>query len=126
MPALIPILSLLRNPWILLVIACAIGAGGTGWYRMQWIEEVSARAADNAAADQAALAQIDRDREDRARIDKLHEAKVAKLQQQVNSRESAINAATPGGPLPDPYRAYYDSVRREQQDKAGDSQTGPR
>jgi hypothetical protein len=37
MPALIPtVLSLLRNPWVLLLLACAIGAAGTGWYRAKY------------------------------------------------------------------------------------------
>jgi hypothetical protein len=40
MPALISILPLLRNPWILLVIACALGIGGTGYYRMRWLSVV--------------------------------------------------------------------------------------
>jgi hypothetical protein len=38
--AITPILSALKNPWVLLLIACGIGAAGTGWYRMQWLSVV--------------------------------------------------------------------------------------
>lgn len=34
------ILSALRNPWVLLLIACVAGAAGTGWYRMRWLSVV--------------------------------------------------------------------------------------
>jgi hypothetical protein len=37
------LLSLLKNPWVLLIIACTLGIGGTGWYRMKWLGEVSGR-----------------------------------------------------------------------------------
>lgn len=33
-----PILSALRNPWVLLLAACVAGASGTGWYRMRWLD----------------------------------------------------------------------------------------
>jgi hypothetical protein len=38
--AITSILSALKNPWVLLLIACGIGAAGTGWYRMQWLSVV--------------------------------------------------------------------------------------
>jgi hypothetical protein len=47
------VLSLLRNPWILLVIACVAGAAATGWYRMRWENCTAARAADLVKAERA-------------------------------------------------------------------------
>ena len=43
MPALLPLLGLLRNPWVLVLIVSALGMGGTGWYRMKWLGEVNGR-----------------------------------------------------------------------------------
>lgn len=43
MPALLPLLGLLRNPWVLVLIVTALGMGGTGWYRMKWLGEVNGR-----------------------------------------------------------------------------------
>lgn len=36
-------LVFLRSPWVLLALACVIGAGGTGWYRMKWLDEIHGR-----------------------------------------------------------------------------------
>lgn len=47
------LLGLLKNPWVLLAIACAMGAAGTGWYRMRWEGCVAARADDARKAEQA-------------------------------------------------------------------------
>ena len=41
---MIALLGLLRNPWLLLVIACVAGMAGTGWYRMKWEGEKAAYA----------------------------------------------------------------------------------
>ncbi len=37
------LLSLLRNPWVLVIVVSVIGVGGTGWYRMRWLSEISGR-----------------------------------------------------------------------------------
>ena len=36
--ALPTILSALKNPWVLLLVACVAGAGSTAWYRMRWLD----------------------------------------------------------------------------------------
>ena len=121
MPALSAILPLLRNPWILLVIACVVGIGGTGWYRLQWLEEKAARAADLNEADQAALHQIERDKEKRAEVDAQYQAEIARLK--ASNREETIRKAPGGGPVPEPYRALFDSVQRGQ-GTPGDREAG--
>lgn len=68
MPALLPILSLLKNPWILLLIACAIGAAGTGWYKMRHEGCVAARAEDRAAAEKARSEALEHARDTSDRI----------------------------------------------------------
>lgn len=35
------LLSLLKNPWVLVIVACVLGMGGTGWYRMKWLGVVA-------------------------------------------------------------------------------------
>lgn len=35
------LLSLLKNPWVLVAIVGVLGIGGTGWYRMQWLSVVA-------------------------------------------------------------------------------------
>lgn len=41
-------LTIIKSPWTLLIIACVAGMGGTGWYRMEYLGEAAARAADKA------------------------------------------------------------------------------
>jgi hypothetical protein len=44
MPVLLPILSALKNPWVLLLIACALGIAGTSFYRAKYDHLVAANA----------------------------------------------------------------------------------
>jgi hypothetical protein len=59
MPALLPLLSLLKNPWVLLLIVGLAGVAGTGWYRMRWEGCVAARAEDRVKAEQAKSAALE-------------------------------------------------------------------
>lgn len=54
MPPVAAILAALRNPWLLLLIACVAGAGGTGWYRMRWLDAVHGQEAAVADAQRKA------------------------------------------------------------------------
>jgi uncharacterized membrane protein len=55
---MLALLGLLKNPWVLLIIACALGVIGTGWYRMEYESEKAGRVADALAAQQAADAKV--------------------------------------------------------------------
>jgi hypothetical protein len=71
--------------------------------------------------------QIERDKRDRAEIDAQYQVKVNELQEQVTSREEAIrSAANSTCPVAPAYRAYFDSVRREQAHPTSGGQAGSR
>jgi hypothetical protein len=110
-----------------LAVVALVAAGYGGIEQIKYEREKAGRAADNAAADQAALVQIDRDKRDRAAIDAQHRADMIDLQLKAATRDGAIrNAPASTGPLPPAYRAYYNSVRREQSGAAGGGQAGSR
>ncbi len=50
------VLALLRNPWVLLLIACVAGIGGTGYYKLRFESCIAARAEEKASAERAARA----------------------------------------------------------------------
>ena len=81
----LPFLALLKNPWVLLVIACVLGVGGTGWYRMQYESEKAGRVSDALAAQQAANKKI-------AEAKVESDAAIAALQDRLGLQTSATIA----------------------------------
>ena len=96
MTAALAIWKIIKNPWVLVLIAVVAGMGGTGWYRMQWLGEKAARAADLASAQQAALQAQARDAAATAQIITAHQDELDKLKDQANARTIAIGTAPNG------------------------------
>lgn len=106
--------------WGLIALA-VVAVGGIGFgllERGNYQSEKAARAADNEAAEHAALVQIERDRDKRAEVDQQYQAELARVRQGASPREQTIRSQA-GGPLSAARRAYYDGVRREQANPAG-------
>jgi hypothetical protein len=83
------------------------------------------RAEDDNRAKQAALDQQASDRERREEIDHRYQAEIIVVRQEASNREQTIRATKASScPVPDAYRAYYDSVRRERADQASGYQNG--
>ena len=80
----------LRNPWILLLVSAALGASGTSWYRMRWLNEVVARSSDILKAEE----QIRKAKEvDARRTQELSDqlaAAIALTKEEANARSIAI------------------------------------
>src|SRR4051812_34957217 len=100
MTALIPILSLLKNPWVLLILACAIGIGGTGWYRMKWqsgevkIAQKDAAIAGMKAQQAANIAAAEKAVRERLQADIAKgNAVAADLRKDLASQQEKLNAA---------------------------------
>ncbi len=102
------------------------GAVGYGLLeRGNYQAEVAARAKDNEAAEQAALQQIERDRQKRAEVDARYQADLSQARQEASNRERTIRSApASAGPVSPAWRAFYDSVRNAPADKAGGGQAG--
>ena len=113
MAALPVIWKAVRNPWVLLAIACVIGIGGTGWYRMRWLGGVAARASDVAAAQQKVLKAQQADATWTAALEAKHAAEIDNLRNQANARNVAIATApnSSGCVASQPMRAAIDGLR---------------
>jgi hypothetical protein len=113
MTALVAIWQAIRNPWLLLLIACLIGAVGTTWYRMQWLGEVAARAQDLSDAQAAALKAQQEDATRTAALVGQYAAENDKLKDQANARSIAIATAPNGSGCvaSAPMRAALDGLR---------------
>ena len=102
--------------WLLPTILAAGLAIDDGLHRVWLAQEQAARARDIAEADEAALHQIERDKQKRAEVDARYQAEIERLK--ASNREQAIRKEV-GGPLSPARRAYYDGVRRDQATAGG-------
>ena len=106
-------LSALANPWLLLAVVTVAGLGGTGWYRMQYLSQVAARAADVEAAQAKVIAAAKEDATRTREIEDSHAAEVIYLKDQLNARNLGIantpsTAACAGSPA---FQSLGDSLR---------------
>lgn len=82
--------AMLRNPWLLLLVTSLVGAGGTAWYRMQWLGEIAARSQDVAIAEEKVRQAMEADEKRTRELSDQLAAEIAARKDQADARTLAI------------------------------------